>query len=450
MHCIITTLEPLAKVRVDNLQLAHFIFRGRIHIQKRIAIIGGGICGLTTALRLAENGLTVELFEAALSPGGRTRSFLDRQTGEWCDNGPHLLNGAYRATQRLLADCDAADHICWQPSLKLPLWDRQRGHFSLRPSSRLPFPVALLAAVHAMPGHNWKSALAMMRVRLGVTQSRYTDGSVESLMQRCHAPDAFIRDMIEPICLGAMNEPIATADATTFGRVLTESFASKSSARLGWFNAPLQQALIEPVVQKAERSGATIHCRHAVRTLVKERQGVSVDGAYFDAAVIALPAYARNRLLASRQTCATGVISNIHLWYRDHPGLPDPFIGGIDTLGQWYFDISAQTAQSHKTARHLCVVISADPLNMNRDSVVKQVGLELSRIAGCDADQPAHIRLVREKRATVLVRQHPEHSATPAIIEASESPQPGELPATIEFAVQRGEKAALDIIRQFH
>jgi len=267
-------------------------------------------------------------------------------------------------------------------------------------------------------------------------------------MRRCNAPDAFIRDMIEPICLGAMNEPIATADAASFGRVLAESFASKSCARLGWFNAPLQQALIEPVIRKTEQSGATIHCCHSVRSVTKELSGISVDGEHFDAAVIALPAYARNRLLGCHGPCATGVISNIHLWYQDHPGLPEPFIGGIGTLGQWFFDISAQTVQSDESIRHLCVVISADPLNMARDSVIKQVHRELSHICGY-RHMPSHVRMVREKRATVLVRRHQHASTTPGIIDASESPPPGELPATIEFAVQRGEKVALEVIGQF-
>ncbi len=426
-----------------------------IRIPTRIAIIGGGICGLTAALRLAENNFSVSLFEAAPTAGGRTRSFPDKFSGAWCDNGPHLLNGAYRATQQLLSDCGASNHICWQPSLKLPLWDRQRGHFSLSPSPRLPFSLAMLAAVHAMPEHDWRSALAMLRIHLGLQQGKTTGMSVARMMQRCNAPDALVRDMIEPICLGAMNEPTATADASSFARVLTESFKSGGSARLGWFNTPLQQALIEPVLRRVVQAGASIRCRHPVRNITTENVGVSVDGEPFDAVVIALPAYMRNRLLNLHRPCATGVITNIHLWYRDHPGLPEPFIGGIGTLGQWFFDISAQMSaqasgqnRSVRPLRHLCVVISADPQNMARNELINQVQQELSSISGF-SHSPAHVRLVREKRATVLVRQHRPASTMPGIIDASESPWPGELPATIEFAVQRGEKAAAEAVKRF-
>jgi len=412
--------------------------------RQRIAIVGGGVCGLTAALRLAESGIDVELFEAAPEPGGRTRSFVDKKTGEWCDNGPHLLNGAYRATEKLLADCHASNHVTWQPSLKLPLWEQQRHSFNLHPSSMLPFPLALLLAVQSMPGHSWRSALAMLRISQAVKSRKYDKQTVGALLQCCNAPAELIRDMIKPICLGAMNEHIDTANACTFGRVLAESFASRRSARLGWFNAPLQQALIKPLVKQAEQAGATIHTRRRIHALDDNANEVMVDHIRFDACIIALPAYARNRLLGKNINCETRTISNVHLWYPNHPGLPEPFVGGIGTLGQWFFDISAQMGQINLPHRHLCVVISSAEDSPVGDKLVNQLNGELSTICGINCS-PSHIRIVHEKRATVLVRPDDFNLESRHIVDASESPIPGDLPATIEFAVQRGEKAALDI-----
>jgi len=409
-----------------------------------VAIVGGGICGLTAALRLAESGIDVELFEAAPEPGGRTRSFVDKKTGEWCDNGPHLLNGAYLATVQLLADCHATDNVTWQTSLKLPLWDQQRHFFSLYPSSVLPFPLALLLAVRSMPGHSWRSALAMLRINQRVKNRPCMGQSVATLLQQCNVPAEFIRDMIEPVCLGAMNESIDTADAITFGRILGESFASRCSARLGWFNAPLQQALIEPLVKQAEHAGAIIHTRHRVRSLQDNGNHIIIDGNRFDACVIALPAYARNRLLGKDGACETGAITNVHLWYQHLPPLPEPLIGGIGTLGQWFFDVSLQMRQCNPAHRHLCAVISAAEDRLDNTTLVERLNHEISRISGTNCS-PSHTRIVHEKRATVLVRPHDRQAGNRRIIDASESPEPGELPATIESAVQRGEKAAMQI-----
>ncbi|MDQ6955890.1 MAG: FAD-dependent oxidoreductase, partial [Mariprofundaceae bacterium] len=67
-----------------------------------IAIIGGGLTGLTAAIRAAEQGHNVNLYEAAPQLGGRTQSFFHKPTQTWVDNGPHLLIGVYKRTIQLL------------------------------------------------------------------------------------------------------------------------------------------------------------------------------------------------------------------------------------------------------------------------------------------------------------------------------------------------------------
>jgi len=403
---------------------------------------------LTAALRLSESGFAVEVFEAAPQPGGRTRSFIDRKSGELCDNGPHLLNGAYLATEKLLADCQASDMVTWQSSLKLALWEKQRQYFSLSPSGILPFPFALLLAVTSMPGHSWRSALAMLRLNRAMNRNTCT-GSVATLLKQCDIPAELIRDLIEPICLGAMNESVQSADCTSFARVLSESFASKKHARLGWFNAPLQQALIIPLVKTAESRGVIIHTSHPVHTLQGGNNGVAVDGAIFDAAVVALPAYAANRLFGQMVACETRAITNVHLWYTNHPGLPEPFIGGIGTIGQWFFDVSAQMGKISSSVRHLCAVISGvEKISPDNHHLTHQISCELAGITGVD-HAPLYARVVCEKRATVLVRPCTKQEAVRNVVNVSESPVPGELPATIEFAVQRGEKAVQSVKKLF-
>lgn len=413
----------------------------------RVAIIGGGICGLTAALRLTEAGFNPELFEAAPHPGGRTRSFEEHETGEWCDNGPHLLNGAYVSTQKLLADCNAENHVSWQSSLCLPFWDPQRGAFALKPASNLPVSLALPLAINALPDHDWRSVLSMLRLHLQAKRRSWHGRSVAELMDSCGAPEALLRDLIEPICLGAMNESLATADAASFARVVKESFSSAESARLGWFNRPLQQALIEPLTKKAVGAGATIHCRRSIRTLQIDGKTVGIDGIGFDRVILALPAYARDRLLNSEPSCDTRAIINLHLWYNHHPGLSEPFIGGIATRGQWYFDITQQMGGNSGGLRHLCAVISGVEQQGCPATLVEQIGDEIARLTHCDI-LPFHHRLVVERRATVLVRPSPLLSLPDRIIDACEQPEPGALPATIESAVQRGEQAANMLISQ--
>ena len=54
-----------------------------------VAVIGGGIAGLTAAAYLARGGRKVTLFEKAKAIGGRARSTA--YEGFWLNQGPHAL-----------------------------------------------------------------------------------------------------------------------------------------------------------------------------------------------------------------------------------------------------------------------------------------------------------------------------------------------------------------------
>ncbi len=402
---------------------------------KRVAVVGGGIAGLTAALRLAEKGCRVELYEAAPALGGRTKSFYDRALDEWVDNGPHMMVGAYQATRKLLADVGATDHVSWQPSLCLPLWDRARGNFSLQAPSWLPVSLALLLAVARMPGHGWASVKAMLSVALTMS-NRDEEQTVAQWLKEIHAPDILIRDMLEVLCLGVMNEPLATANAKTFARVLATSFSSHQNAMMGWFNKPLSQALIEPVVNRAEQLGVVMHLRHTIRDLAE------LD---HDAVVLALPAFARDRLLGRQDEVETQVITNVHLWFEEAVQLPSMMLGLLGTYSQWLFDVSHMTGRQGG-ACHLCVTVSADAVIQSRDECLQRVCNEIETVLGKPLPPLLNSKVIREKRATVLVRKQSGLNLPDHVFDACESPGPGQLPATIELAIISAEAAVNRIV----
>lgn len=407
-----------------------------------IAIIGGGLTGLTCAIRAAENGHKVTLFEAAPQLGGRTRSFFDAKVDEWVDNGPHLMIGAYTRTQALLEAAGAAHNIHWQPNLHLPLWDSERGHFSLTPKRWLPFTIALLMEVCKAPGHGLSSLTAMLRMAAPPPAGIAT---VKAWFDHCRVPPRLYADLLEPLCLGTMNESPESADATSFALVLKEAFASHHSARLGWFSAPLSQALIEPLQRYTERLGVTIRTHRRTDAIEAVNEGVRLtlkgEQHCFEKAVLAVPAYIRNRLLGIDAPVATEAISNIHLWFSKPLDLPERLIGGIGTYGQWFFDVSRQTGRTD-APYHYCAVVSADHSGYGQSAMVEAICSELAAVSGQSLPEPVHHRIVCEKRATVLVQNETTPMHGKGIIDACEHPFSGELPATIETAVRRGETAA--------
>ncbi|MBC2878824.1 MULTISPECIES: protoporphyrinogen/coproporphyrinogen oxidase [Streptomyces] len=68
-----------------------------------VAVVGGGIAGLTTAYRLSRRGHRVEVFEAADEPGGRMRS--SRVDGWTMDTGAETISPyGYPATWELIKE----------------------------------------------------------------------------------------------------------------------------------------------------------------------------------------------------------------------------------------------------------------------------------------------------------------------------------------------------------
>ena len=84
-------------------------------------VIGGGVAGLTAAVRLSAQGRKVLVLEARSRLGGRATAFVDRTTGETVDNGQHVLLGCYQATLEFLHDIGAgADVRISDPQARLP------------------------------------------------------------------------------------------------------------------------------------------------------------------------------------------------------------------------------------------------------------------------------------------------------------------------------------------
>jgi len=417
-----------------------------------IAVVGGGICGLSAAIRLSQCGANTELWEVAKHPGGRTNSYFEQKTETFVDHGPHLITGAYQATLALLREAGAESNVYLQPSLSLPLWDRNRSHFSLKPLPSLPLPIALPISIGQMPEHGLASAIGMLRLAAKLNGKVNAQISVRDWLASIKIPDLLYRDLLEVICLGAMNEAMNTANAASFARVLRDSFKNHDTARLGWFRAPLKQALVDPLISLARSSGTIIRLGSPVRSLIHENGAVAIvdrEGNHhrYDKIILTLPPWQRNRLLKTGLTFETRSIVNAHFWFESDFQLPTPLIGTLGTRAHWWFDIETMHGQSNRSFRHLCAVISADEGSINGHSGSKILLRELSELLGSSKTplNPVHSRMIIHRRATSLVHAGAlpkRHSLPMQIIDAGEAPEPGQLPATIEAAVRRGERAA--------
>ena len=118
---------------------------------KDVVVIGGGFAGLSAGVALGARGFRVALLEGKPALGGRAYSFADAETGDFVDNGQHVLMGCYHET------LDFLDRI----------GTRQQPHFPSRSRNRNARRTAVARATlqdRALPGPLHMSA-ALLRYR---------------------------------------------------------------------------------------------------------------------------------------------------------------------------------------------------------------------------------------------------------------------------------------------
>ncbi|HEX6123446.1 MAG TPA: FAD-dependent oxidoreductase, partial [Ktedonobacterales bacterium] len=109
---------------------------------REYAILGGGVLGLTAALRLAERGQAVVVYEREAEPGGLAAGFpiaTGRDDGVWLEKFYHHLFRTDRAITRLIEEVGLGAALEWRRPLTVTLRGGQVYQLD-SPGSVLRFP----------------------------------------------------------------------------------------------------------------------------------------------------------------------------------------------------------------------------------------------------------------------------------------------------------------------
>lgn len=86
---------------------------------KTVAVIGGGVAGMSAACALAQAGFRVQLIERRGYLGGRASSYLHPGVNEVIDNCQHALIGAYTNLIGFYRRIGVANKIHWSPEITM-------------------------------------------------------------------------------------------------------------------------------------------------------------------------------------------------------------------------------------------------------------------------------------------------------------------------------------------
>lgn len=420
-----------------------------------LAVIGAGWAGLAAAVEAVRAGWSVTLFETADQAGGRAREV--RSDGLVLDNGQHILIGAYVETLRLMREVGVdPDRVLLRTPLRLTEPDGRGLH--LPPGSPL---LAFARATWRRAGWTVGERLALLAAAGGwaVRGFHCPPGWTVDRLTR-YLPEALRRDLIEPLCVAALNTPAVEASATVFLRVLRDAlFSGPGSADLLLPRASLGEVFPQPALAWLRAHDADVRLTTRILAIDAHNGAWRVDGTAFDAVVLATPPAEAARLTAPlappwSARAAAFYYEPIVTVYVDagEARLPEPMLAlpaGPHAPAQFVFD----RGQLGGPPGLLAFVISgAQPwVNAGREATVEAT-LDQARDA-LGHHLPGPIRLLRwiaEKRATfrcVPGLDRPAAAIAPGLIAAGDYID-GPYPATIEGAVRSGVQALAGLSRR--
>ena len=200
-------------------------------LTKKIAIVGGGWAGMAAAMATSQAGHHATVFEASQALGGRARlvqGTLPDGTPVTLDNGQHILIGAYSHTLRLMQQVGVnLENALLRLPLTLQFPD---GKGVKLPDMGAPFPPQLNAAwgILTARGWSWSDKISLLRAASGWQRAGFACSEWLTVAQLCHKStppisQRVMAELIEPLCVSALNTSAHDASAHVFLRVLQDA-----------------------------------------------------------------------------------------------------------------------------------------------------------------------------------------------------------------------------------
>ncbi|MGA8042312.1 MAG: hydroxysqualene dehydroxylase HpnE [Terracidiphilus sp.] len=438
----------------------------RIH--KSVAVIGGGVAGMSAACALAEAGFRVHLIERRGYLGGRASSYLHPGVNEVIDNCQHALIGAYTNLMAFYRRAGVAEKIHWTADFTMI---EPGGRRSVLGPSELPAPLHGLPRLINTHAFNLADKFSLARAFTAILLGHANDPneSLGAWLIRQHQSRGAMDRFWRLVIASALNSDLDEISVAYASMVIRGLFMdSPQAGAFGMSTVPLSD-LYAGVQQFLQNNDSTVLLDTNVESAtwdsvqakwtLQTRTGTLIS----DTLVLALPFEATAKLIAQMPP-AEGAqnllgqierhthwpICSVHLWFdREITDLDHAVL--LDREIHWMYNKGRLQPWRKLKGSYLELVVSASRsfAALERKQAIDQAVAELAEFF--PAVREARLEksaLVKEVRATFGVPPGID-SARPA---AKDAPWPNCFlagdwiatgwPSTMESAARSGHLAA--------
>jgi len=433
-------------------------------LKKTVAVIGGGVAGMSAACALAEAGFQVRLVERRGYLGGRASSYMHPGLGEVIDNCQHVLFGCCTNLQGFYKRIGVAERIHWTSEMTMI---EPGGRRSVLGQSFLPAPLHGLPKLMTAHAFSLADKLALGRA-FGALMKPVPADSTESLgdwLKRNRQTRGAVERFWRLVIASALNAEIDEIAMPYAAKVIRELFMNSAFAgSMGMSTAPLSE-LYARVTPYLEACGGSVLLNtnvegadwdeETLQWTVRTRTGEMLS----DFVVVALPFEGMAKLLpnlppAEGADALAGQIErlehwpicSVHLWFdREITELEHAVL--LDREIHWLYN---QSVLQGRGGNYIELVVSATRAfaALPRDEAIAQALEELAEFFPMVKEAKVEkVALVKEVLATFGVPPGIDASRPAAV-----SPWPNLFiagdwartgwPSTMESAARSGHLAA--------
>lgn len=426
-----------------------------------VVIVGGGLAGLSAAVRLSAEGVRVLVLETRRKLGGRATSFTDPRTGETLDNCQHVAMGCCANYLDFCERVGVSDLLRWTETLHFV---EEGGRESVvRPGKgALGMPA---------PAHTtWsflRASFLTTDEKVAVARGMIAALRADRLAERSRTfgewlaahsqPRGAVEKFWAPVVVSACNLAPSRVAASSAIHVFQEGFLARADAsRIALASGPLVE-LYDPAERAIVERGGEVRLGASV-VGVDERGVTLAGGERVDAGrvILAVPAEraagiasdelrARDPRFAMLARVEHSPIIGVHL-ALDREVMTQPHAVLVSRETQWLFNKGG----APDGGQRLHAVISAAEawVDLSEAEIVERVLRDLRACFPTATDaQIVSARAVKEKRATFAATPGFEAARPAQSCEGSSLILAGDYtdtgwPATMEGAVRSGYLAA--------